>query len=363
MSSPRPGLHFAPPGAFARDIARRGLEAFEKTGENRFGDSAQWWRAATITGFGLGAYGLLLTGVGGAWAAPGWIVLAAFGAFLLVVQLGHDAAHGAVSPRRAVNPIILFVTFAILGIDGRLWRDRHVRLHHSFANLPGTGIDADSVALFRLAPDKPWSWWLRLQPLYAPVLYTLSHVSLAWVEDMVMLRQARRAQPRDFARPGATASFIGGKLLHVALFLLLPAVICAPSWTGLALGYLLASSVISLCFVTLVVGTHVSDRALFPLPDAAGHLPHDWATHQLMTSVDWAPTSRLAVMISGGANAHVAHHLFPGHHHRHLALLSRVVVETAADHGMQHRVTTFFGMLRGQWRQLVDLSRPEPRSA
>ena len=108
----------------------------------------------------------------------------------------------------------------------------------------------------------------------------------------------------------------------------------------------------------LVVGTHVSNLAEFPEPDAQGRLPHDWATHQLVTSVDWAPTHRLAVLLSSGANAHAAHHLFPGHHHRHLALLSRIVAETAAEHGVPHCVTSFSGMLRGQWRQLVVLSRP-----
>jgi linoleoyl-CoA desaturase len=78
----------------------------------------------------------------------------------------------------------------------------------------------------------------------------------------------------------------------------------------------------------------------------------------LVTSVDWAPTSRLAVLLSGGANAHVAHHLFPGHHHRHLAMLSEIIAETAAEHGLRHRVTSFGGMVCGQWRHLVALSRP-----
>jgi linoleoyl-CoA desaturase len=109
----------------------------------------------------------------------------------------------------------------------------------------------------------------------------------------------------------------------------------------------------------LVVGTHVSDLAAFPQPDADGRLPHDWATHQLVTSVDWSPTNSLAVLLTGGANAHVAHHLFPGHNHRHMAVFSRIVAECAVKHGLHHEVTTFAGMVRGHWRHLVGLgARP-----
>lgn len=358
MSSLRPALQFSRPGPFAREVARRGREAFEATGENRFGGVLDLCRAAACAGFAAGAYGLLLAGIGGPAAAPAWIVLAAFATFMLVAQLGHDAAHAALSQHRAVNQLVLFAAFAIIGVDGRLWRDRHIRLHHSFANLPGTGIDADSVAFLRLAPDKPWRRWIRFQPFYGPVLYALGHLSLAWIEDTVMLCASRRDQPRDFATPVATAGFVFGKLIHVALFLIVPACMLQPSWPALGFGYLLASSIVAFCFVALVIGTHVSDLAQFPQPDAQGRVTHDWATHQLAVSVDWAPTHHLAVLLSAGANAHAAHHLFPGHHHRHLALLSRVVAETAAAHGVPHRITTFAGMLRGQWRQLMALSRP-----
>jgi len=358
MSSLRPALQFARPGAFAREVARQGREAFEATGQSRFAAGGDWRRAGACAGFTLSAYGLLLSDRGGPVAHTAWIILAGFGAFLLVAQLGHDAAHAALSPRRWLNQTVLFLVFAITGVDGLLWRDRHIRLHHSFANLPGTGIDADSVALMRLAPDKPWRWWIRWQPLYGPLLYTLGHLSLVWIEDLMMLCAERRRRPGDFATPRATASFIAGKLIHAALFLILPTLVLRPSASALGLSYLLASGVIALCFVVLVVGTHISDLAQFPEPDPDGRLPHDWATHQLVTSVDWAPTNHLSVLLSAGANAHAAHHLFPGHHHRHMALLSRVVDEAAAAHGLEHRVTSFAGMLRGQWRQLVALSRP-----
>jgi linoleoyl-CoA desaturase len=359
----RPRLQFAPPGAFSRAVNRRVQEFFAQSGDHRYGDRAQELRTAGLVGLSVAAYVLLLMGAGGrvggnVWIVAGLIAVAAFGAFMLIVQVGHDAAHGAISPHGIVNRIALFVTFGILGVDGRLWRDRHVRLHHTAANLPGTGIDADSMTIMRLAPDKPWRRLYRLQPLYVPVLYALGHFSLAWIEDIAGFRAARAAGHREFIRRGAGASFIGGKAVHLALFLVLPAFALHPNPIALMLGYLLASAVIAIAFATLVIGTHVSDLAAFPQPDAAGNLPHDWATHQFMTSVDWAPANAFAVLASGGANAHVAHHLFPGYNHRHMAWVSRIIAKTAAEHGVAHQVTTFRGMVASQWRHIVALSRP-----
>ena len=356
----RPALHFAPSGAFARDL-RRSLRQLATKGAPRHGDPAQWLRGGVCTRAGLAAYGLLLSGRLTPGAAVLAIVAAAFCAFLLIVQLGHDAAHGALSSRGWINRAIVLGVFAILGVDGVLWRDRHIRLHHQVVNLPGTGIDADSVTLLRLAPDKPWHWWYRLQPLYAPLVYALGHASVMWVEDFIGFRAARAERRPEFAGVAPLARFLAGKALHLLVFVLLPLLVLRPGPATALLGYALASAVIAHCFVLLVVGTHVSDLAAFPLPDAEGRLAQDWATHQLATAVDWAPTSRLAAWLSGGANAHAAHHLFPRYSHCHLATLSALVAEQAAMHGLQHRVTSFRGMVLGHCRHVIALSRKPAR--
>src|ERR1700722_11633337 len=114
MSSVPPGaaLHFAPAGAFAQDVTRRIRDEFRRSGERRFGDVRQWLYAAGCAGAGLTFYIVLLTDIGGVWAATGCIAGAAFCAFMLIVQLGHDAAHGSLSARPWLNRLIVFVTFA-----------------------------------------------------------------------------------------------------------------------------------------------------------------------------------------------------------------------------------------------------------
>jgi len=360
MSTPSRALalHFAPPSAFASDINLRVRAALRNDARCRFATASQWWSAALVLALSATAYAALLSRVISPFVASWCVVAVGFGIFMTIAQVGHDAAHGVLSSKPWLNRLVVFVVFALAGIDGALWRDRHIRLHHQFVNLPGTGIDADSVKLLRLAPDKPWRWWHRFQPFYAPLFYMCGHMGLAWIEDFASLHAARKTGRRNFMRWRAIVIFAAGKIIHAVLFLLLPLWLLRPSLLTLGLSYALASGVFAICFVILVVGTHVSDLAAFPLPDCDGRIPHDWATHQVMTAVDWAPTRPVAAMLCGGANAHLAHHLFPGFAHCHLAWLSQIIVVAVVDHRLQHRVTSFAGMILAQWRHLVVLSRP-----
>ena len=101
-------------------------------------------------------------------------------------------------------------------------------------------------------------------------------------------------------------------------------------------GVLLAPAVVSPAFAALVIGRHVSDLVDLPLPDSDGRVPHDWAVHQLVTSVDWSTTSRLAAALSGGANAHTAHHPFPGYSDCHVPKLAKIEIDCEAAHDLRY---------------------------
>jgi linoleoyl-CoA desaturase len=143
----------------------------------------------------------------------------------------------------------------------------------------------------------------------------------------------------------------------VSLFLVIPAAVLTPSVPALLGIYLLAMSVCSLAFAIMAVGTHVSVLAEFPLPDANGRLPYDWAVHQLATSVDWSASNPIAIGLTGGANAEAAHHLFPAFSHRHAAKLTKIIYEEAAAHGVTYHAVSFPQMLLAHWRQIIQLSR------
>ena len=113
----------------------------------------------------------------------------------------------------------------------------------------------------------------------------------------------------------------------------LPMALLPFPWWHVALGALIANATGSFVFVAMLIGTHFADETAFPEPDADGAFGHDFATHALITSLDWNPQSRLTQFVAGGANAHAAHHLFPHMSHAHYASVSRLVEQTARDYG------------------------------
>jgi linoleoyl-CoA desaturase len=347
---------FQPQSAFAKDVKARGQAMLASQSSGRYADKRQWLRAL-FTAFALGAaYWLLLSS--GFWQIR-ILLSAACGVltYVLVAGLCHDASHGSLSRRAVVNRFVVFSGFALLGVSGALWARRHVRVHHMFPNVAGTDIDADGSALIRLSPHKPWHRWHRFQVYYALPLYALVLPHLAFVEDFSHLAKARREAPHLFG-PLAVMEFALTKALHVLWALIVPYMVLQPSLGALLLGYLIATGSASALFVIINVGSHISDEAEFLAPSATGMIDHDWATHQLLTSIDWSPQSPLAVGLTGGANAHTAHHLFPEAAHCHNTQLSEIVSECARVHDLPRNILSFNGMLAAHLRHLRKMSAP-----
>jgi linoleoyl-CoA desaturase len=353
-----PMPRFAAQSTYGQVLRARGLAALARDPVGRYADTEQWVRSGVaVVGF-VGLYALILV------LPPGGVSFALAGlagvfAYVVIATLCHDASHHSLSRSRSVNQAVVFAGFALAGISGALWARRHLRTHHMFPNVAGTDIDADSTSLVRLTPHVRWRWWHRYQSFYAPLLYLLVLGHLAFVEDFQHLRQARREAPEQFATWRATFEFTASKLIHVLIALVVPLVVIdAPAGNVIA-AYLIASGAASAMFVLINVGTHICDVAAFVDPRKDGVIAHDWATHQAMTAVDWSPQSRWAIALTGGANSHAAHHLFPEAAHCHNAKLSRVVAECARAFDKPHHVLTFAGMMASHFNHLRALSRPD----
>lgn len=349
---------FATRSAYSEALRSRGAAVLAASGSGRFADRGQWVRGLSAVAALAGVYVAILV------LSPSAVSFALAGVaglltYIVMATLCHDASHYSLARARRLNRFVVTAGFAIAGISGPLWARRHIRTHHMFPNVAGTDIDADSTSMVRLTPHHAWRPWHRYQAFYAPFLYLLVLWHLAFYEDFLHLRAARREAPGEFKTWRALFTFAAAKVFHVVFAIALPlAAIDAPAMY-IVLGYMLASAAASGMFVVINIGTHIVDVASFVDPRRDGSIAHDWATHQAMTAVDWSPENRLAIAITGGANSHAAHHLFPEAAHCHNAALSRVVAEAARAFGKPHHVLTFAGMMRSHFRHLAALSRPE----
>src|SRR5262249_40991047 len=123
-------------------------------------------------------------------------------------------------------------------------------------------------------------------------------------------------------------------------------------WWQILTGALLMSFASSCAFVYLLIGTHFADETDFPEVGVDGVIEHDWATHAMLTSLDWSPDSRVAHAIAGGSNPQAAHHLFPNLCHVHYRELTPIIAATAEELGLPHHVTTLPRMIGSHFRFL-----------
>lgn len=171
------------------------------------------------------------------------------------------------------------------------------------------------------------------------------------------LYQSQIANLRNIKHPpSAHLMFYASKLSFIALVFALPTYLTTYGLGPIVASYFAVSGLVSLLFVFLLVGTHFSDTASFPviLPD--GTLPISQAVHALQSSQDWCTQSRIAGFLTGGANCHAAHHLFPRLSHRHYRALSPIIEHTAQKHGIPYSRTNFKGLVRSHLRFLQLMS-------
>jgi linoleoyl-CoA desaturase len=345
---------------FFADVKRRTHAYFRSTGKSRYDDGR------------IAVKGLLFAGLAGAFyylaLFAGLSPLGSFAAGLgfglsalfLALNVGHDGAHNTLTRSRAVNLTLQTLIFTLVGADAYLWRLRHVKSHHVFPNVNDCDIDIDDYWWMRLSPNQPHLPHHRFQHVYALVVFWLVNVHTTFYQDAVYLFKRDLANMRNIRHPWyAYPLFVASKAGYFGIWLAVPIMVLPYPWWWVALAWPAISFVMSVVFIALLIGTHFAEETVFPSVDRSGEIPHGWAYHALATSLDWSPDSPLANFLSGGANAHAAHHLFPNVAHVHYPAITRIIAEEAARHGMPYNRTNLRGMLASHFRFLRRMGRGE----
>lgn len=363
VARPRSPAHIRFTGrdnGFRRVLVERVEAYLAESGRGRGADAALALKAVFYGAAMVGLYAMMLIDGSVWWKAGLLAILYGVCALLFAINIGHDASHFAVTGDRRLDSAIQRLVFVPVGIDGYLWQMRHLGSHHVFPNVNGCDIDIDENPFLRLSPNHARRRWQRWQHLFAVPIYTLTLVHSVFVGDFSYLRKTSLANMRDIShRPADIASFVAAKLAYVAINIAVPMAVLPLPWWQVLLAYLAMTATMSLLFVFLLVGTHFSDGASFPAPDAEGRIPTSWAEHAVATSIDWSPESAFARFVSGGANAHAAHHLFPRLSHTHAGEVTRIIRRTAREFAVPYHETTMLGMLRGHFRHLRRLGTQE----
>ena len=277
----------------------------------------------------------------------------------------HDANHGTYSGNRKVNKFLGY-TMNLIGANDTVWKIQHNVLHHTYTNIDEADGDINPPLILRFSPHAKRYWLHRFQHLYVWFFYGIS--TFSWVTMMDFIRIKRYRKMGFFSRKGEYSKemirIIAWKLLYYSYSLILPLVMVPLAPWIVILAFLSMHFISGLSLSIVFQTAHVMPNTDFPLPNENGLIANDWTIHQMATTSNFAPNSRLFSWLIGGLNYQVEHHLFPNICHIHYKKISRIVAETAQEYGIPYLTKkTFIAAVSDHIKMLRQLGKMEMTSA
>jgi linoleoyl-CoA desaturase len=281
----------------------------------------------------------------------GWCMAMGVASMLVGLNIGHDAAHHSISRKKWLNSVAAY-SFDLIGVSSYVWHLKHNLLHHNYPNVIGVDTDIEASPILRLSPADRIRSFHRFQHLYAPLVYTLFSLNLLLVNDLAMLFRIRREDidgkkhPR-YIVPGIAAL----KLANIAYMLVIPIWVLPFEWWHILIGFLFMHATLSLLLAFVLLPAHLFESTAYCSKDD-GEIPEDWAAHQVRTTLDFSPDSRIMNFLLGGFNTNVVHHLFPRICHCYYKDLTQIVKSVAAEHDLPYHETSLAGSIKQHFKAL-----------
>jgi len=271
---------------------------------------------------------------------------------LLGFNVSHDALHETFSKNKKVNHWLYHFSFNIQGTNAYLWKIRHRSSHHIFPNVDGCDADIDDNPFIRLSPQHRLRKYQRYQHLYSFFVYCFYTLHWFFFKDGLYLfkKNVANLQNKKHSKKEKLL-FFTWKLVYLCILLLLP-VLTGYSFGDILLCFFTMHIVNSLAFIHFLIATHLCMETHFPETDENGFLPYDYYTHQLATSLDYSPTSKLFNWFLGGFNAHAAHHLYPRLPHTIYPVISGLIEKKAEEFNIPYHKLSLFKAIRSHYRYL-----------
>lgn len=274
----------------------------------------------------------------------------------------HDANHGSYSKNKKVNDLVSYVMH-LVGGSANNWRIQHNILHHTYTNIEGMDEDITTVPILRFSPHQKYYWIHRFQYIYAWFLYGLMTLMWSLSKDY---KQLYRYHKMDLLKTQKKSfrfrliELILSKILYYAYVIVVPLLVTPFAWYWILIGFLFMHLTAGFILSIIFQPAHVMPTSDFPLPDDKGNIENNFAIHQMLTTTNFSPKSRVFSWFVGGLNYQVEHHLFPNICHVHYKRISKIVKETADEFKIPyHTQRNFMLALWNHAKMLKMLGRKE----
>ncbi len=247
---------------------------------------------------------------------------------LIISSIGfnimHDACHGSYSSKKWVNTLLGYSLNAIGG-NSFFWKQKHNILHHTYTNIQGVDDDIAQSKLLRQSPTADWMPIHRYQHIYLTLAYSFTMFMWVGVRDFekYFKRKIHNTPTQPMDRKEHWIFWIS-KLLYATFYVLIP-ILCV-GWLPWLIGYVTMCLIISIIIAYVFQLAHAVEGPEF---DSVGiddkMIESAWAIHQIKTTANFAPDSKVINWFVGGLNYQIEHHLFPRVSHVHYPQLSKIV--------------------------------------
>lgn len=277
-----------------------------------------------------------------------WLLVSFFIMGLGMSALGmvtmHDANHNTFSKRKATNKFFSKTLYLLGGFPPN-WQFQHNTLHHGYTNIEGHDEDIAPVGLLRFSPHQPNKKIHRYQHIYAWFFYGLMTLSWVTAKDFKRMLKYRKIKGAFNGKKSFTRLLIDliiSKILYFSIFLVLPIIFNPLPWYWIVGGFLTMHVTSGIILSTIFQTAHVVPTSDYPLPSENDEINNNWLVHQLYTTSDFSPNSKIFSWLIGGLNYQVIHHLFPNISHVHYKKLAPLVQKTALKYGLPYHVNRNF---------------------
>lgn len=347
---------------FINELRKRVNAYFKEKGISRYGNWKMVLKSIVMMSLFLVPYFLILfSGWTSDWLMFALWVMMGIGLAGIGMAVMHDANHGSYSKNQKLNAIIGHVIFFIGG-SSLTWKIQHNHLHHAYTNVYGVDEDIESIKILRFSPHQKRSSIHRFQFIYAWFFYGLMTLSRYLVKDYDQLIHYKKLGLIEQETKSFGALFsrlVISKIVYTFLMLILPIIFSPIAWWQTMLFFLAMQFVTGFIFSIVFQPAHVMPDSKYPMPNAEGQIENNWGIHQLLTTTNFAPKSRIFSWFVGGLNFQIEHHLFPAISHVHYKKLSVLVKSTAQEYGLPYNLQPNFAMaLWNHGKMLYMLGKP-----
>jgi linoleoyl-CoA desaturase len=346
-------------------LRARVMEYFKEKNISSYGNLTMFFKSVIILSTYIFTYLIILfSGIENFWALLGLWSLMGMASAGIGLSVMHDANHGSYSKNRTVNKWLGFL-LNFIGGSATNWKLQHNYLHHAYTNIEGMDEDIAPGPVMRLSPHSKWRSFHRWQHIYGWFLYSL--MTLSWVVSKDFLQLKRYKDKGLLQKQGKSYRYllwelIISKLVFFTYLLVIPIIFSPAAWWLTLLFFIFMHMIQGFVLTIVFQPAHVMPSSEYPLPDETGNMENSWALHQIYTTTNFSPGSRIFSWYIGGLNYQIEHHLFPNICHVHYRNISPIVRNTIMTYGAPYHVKkTFIDALKGHYEMLWKLGKnPNP---